>query len=340
MTGPARIETLALILDGLRRHRSFVAEAEDRELGAAGLERRVVADVVLLEDDILRHQEDGEVQRHRRITGDVSDEDLPALGRQLVNQRSAEFGSMIDAAGAVVTIATARHLGRSIRIDNGLLAEHAGVNAGFAITADVDKRPDLRPDRRIDLATGFLDAFKLPFDFVETIVRDLGFRRPIGQFAFKLLDELVILGRKRFDARAFRFAKRPRGRVKLMKLTLEIVGNVGGRNRRHECEALGLREFGGGRLQLFAGKIFKKIDVDPVLVPLGGKEITLDAAACGDIGIATDEPRLGIVRLNRPVEDRTPDVVGLIAIIGGTHLCEHASLTIDVARHGIGLGDP
>src|SRR3546814_3209952 len=53
------------------------------------------------------------------------------------------------------------------------------------------------------------------------------------------------------------------------------------------------------------------------------------------IGIATDEPRLGIVRLNRPVEDRTPDVVGLIAIIGGTHLCEHASLTIDVARHGI-----
>src|SRR3546814_13259764 len=58
------------------------------------------------------------------------------------------------------------------------------------------------------------------------------------------------------------------------------------------------------------------------------------------IGIATDEPRLGIVRLNRPVEDRTPDVVGLIAIIGGTHLCEHASLTIDVARHGIGLGDP
>src|SRR3546814_1685007 len=59
--------------------------------------------------------------------------------------------------------------------------------------------------------------------------------------------ELVILGRKRFDARAFRFAKRPRGRVKLMKLTLEIVGNMGGRNRRHECEALGLREFGRGR---------------------------------------------------------------------------------------------
>src|SRR3546814_2449728 len=170
MTGPARIETLALILDGLRRHRSFVAEAEERELGAAGLERRVVADVVLLEDDILRHQEDGEVQRHRRIPGEVRDEDLPALGRQLVNQRSAEFGSMIDVASAVVTIATARHLGRSIRIDNGLLAEHAGVNAGFAITADVDKRPDLRPDRWIDLATGFLDAFKLPFDFVETIV--------------------------------------------------------------------------------------------------------------------------------------------------------------------------
>src|SRR3546814_18249491 len=94
-----------------------------------------------------------------------------------------------------------------------------------------------------------------------------------------------------------------------MKLTLEIVGNVGGRNRRHDCEALGLREFGGGRLQLFAGKIFKKIDVDPVLVPLGGKEITLDAAACGDIGIATDEPRLGIVRLNRPVEDRVSKVV-------------------------------
>jgi hypothetical protein len=93
MTGPARIETLALILDGLRRHRSFVAEAEDREL-RAGLERRVVADVVLLEDDILRHQEDGEVQRQRRITGDVGDEDLPALGRQLVGQRSAEFGSM------------------------------------------------------------------------------------------------------------------------------------------------------------------------------------------------------------------------------------------------------
>src|SRR3546814_939487 len=60
----------------------------------------------------------------------------------------------------------------------------------------------MRPERRKDVATGFLDAFKLPFDFVETIVRDLGFRRPIGQFAFKLLDELVILGRKRFDARA------------------------------------------------------------------------------------------------------------------------------------------
>src|SRR3546814_17127864 len=87
----------------------------------------------------------------------------------------------------------------------------------FPYTTLFRSRPDLRPDRRIDLATGFLDAFKLPFDFVETIVRDLGFRRPIGQFAFKLLDELVILGRKRFDARAFRFAKRPRGRVKLMK---------------------------------------------------------------------------------------------------------------------------
>src|SRR3546814_20366392 len=100
---------------------------------------------------------------------------------------------MIDAAGAVVTIATARHLGRSIRIDNGLLAEHAGVNAGFAITADVDTRPDLRPDRRIDLATGFLDAFKLPFDFVAKLVRDLGFRRPIGQFAFNLPQALVTL---------------------------------------------------------------------------------------------------------------------------------------------------
>ncbi|MEO7168870.1 MAG: hypothetical protein ABIY39_00710, partial [Sphingomonas sp.] len=191
---------------------------------------------------------------------------------------------MIDVVGAVVTIGTADHLGRSIRIDNRLLTEHAGVNAGFAIATDIDERPDLRSDRRIDLATGFLDAFKFPFDFVETIVRDLGLRRPIGQFALKLFDELVIFGRKRFDTRAFRFAERPRGRVKLVKLTLEIIGNVGGRDRRHEGKALGLCEFGCGRLQLFAGKIFEKIDVDPVLVPLGGKEITLDAAACRDIG--------------------------------------------------------
>ena len=60
---------------------------------------------------------------------------------------------MIDVAGAVFTIGTARRLGRSIRIDNGLLTEHAGVNAGFAIATDIDERPDLRPDRRIDLAT-------------------------------------------------------------------------------------------------------------------------------------------------------------------------------------------
>src|SRR3546814_14911825 len=45
-------------------------------------------------------------------------------------------------------------------------------------------------------------------------------------------------------------------------------------------------------------------------------------------------------RLDRSVEERTADIVGIVAIIGPAHALEHARLAIDVGRDGISLGDP
>ncbi|WP_339444948.1 hypothetical protein, partial [Pseudomonas hunanensis] len=82
-----------------------------------------------LEHDVLRHQEDGEIECHRRIAGDVRDEDLTALGRQFVDQGSAELRPLLGAIKVTSTTAVAcsDRLGRRVRIDNGFFTEQAGM---------------------------------------------------------------------------------------------------------------------------------------------------------------------------------------------------------------------
>ena len=46
----------------------------------------------MFEHHILRHQEDGQVERESWVAGDVCNKDLATLGRQLVDERGAKFG--------------------------------------------------------------------------------------------------------------------------------------------------------------------------------------------------------------------------------------------------------
>ena len=101
-TRPARVELLALVVDRLRRHRSLVAEPEDRKARGARLQGRVVGDVRLLEHHVLRHQEDGQVESESRVAGDVGAEDLAALRRQFIDQRGAELRTLLGVAGIAV----------------------------------------------------------------------------------------------------------------------------------------------------------------------------------------------------------------------------------------------
>ncbi len=125
------------------------------------------------------------------------------------------------------------------------------MDAGFAVTADIDERADLRLQRRIDVVAGVLDLLQLALDRLDA--RFGGFRlgAAFGEFLLELLDQSVVLARQFLHARGLLLGEGTRGRVKLVKLALEVVGDVGRRDRRDEGEALGLRQFGRGRFQLW-----------------------------------------------------------------------------------------
>lgn len=125
-TRQARVEALALIVDGLRRHRALIPETKDREAYGTRLQCRVIWDVVLFEHHVLRHQEDGQVERESCVAGDVCDEDLATLGRQiLVDERDAKFGpSVYNTCTTCITIntrITRTADRRCIRVNNRLL---------------------------------------------------------------------------------------------------------------------------------------------------------------------------------------------------------------------------
>ena len=85
----------------------------------------------------------------------------------------------------------------------------------------------------------------------------------------------------------------------------------------------------------FAVTSFDQVGVDPDLLAFGREQVALDAAACGDRGFATDEAGLGVVCLDRAVEDSATDIVGIVAVVGGLHLTENAGLTVDVGDYGV-----
>src|SRR3546814_14907293 len=63
----------------------------------------------------------------------------------------------------------------------------------------------------------------------------------------------------------------------------------------------------------------------------------LDATACGEIGFAPHEARLGVVRLDGAVQDSPADVVGIVAVVGAAHLGEDAGLAVAVGGAGVSL---
>ena len=111
-------------------------------------------------------------------------------------------------------------------------------------------------------------------------------------------------------------------------------------DRRHKCQLLLGSESLGRCFQLLGGKLLDDLHVDPALVPIIAEQVALDPAARTDIGIAADKPRLRVGRLDRSVEERTADIVGIVAIIGPAHALEHTRLAVDIGRDGISLRDP
>ena len=101
------------------------------------------------------------------------------------------------------------------------------MNAGLAIAADIDERPDLRLQRRIDLVTGVVDRLQLALVRVDAVVRRLGLRRALGQHGFELHGKLVVLGRQCFNARLLVLGEGAGRGVKLVELALQIVGGRG-----------------------------------------------------------------------------------------------------------------
>lgn len=125
-----------------------------------------------------------------------------------------------------------------------------------------------------------------------------------------------------------------------VELAFHVIGHVGRENRRHECQFLLGRERFRRYFELLGGQLLDDLHVDPALVRIIAEQVALDPAARTDIGVAADEPRLGVSRLDRPVEERAADIVRIVTIIGPAHAIKHARLAIDIGRDSISLGDP
>src|SRR3546814_8944058 len=70
-------------------------------------------------------------------------------------------------------------------------------------------------------------------------------------------------------------------------------------NRRHERQLLFGSERFRGRFKLLGGQLLDELHVDPALVHIFTEQVALDPAARADIGLAADEPCLGVGRLDR-----------------------------------------
>src|SRR3546814_9077853 len=82
-------------------------------------------------DDAIGHQEDCQIERERRIAGDVRGQDLTALCGEFVDQRRTELGAAID-----IIVSTSRRPGtgvapsaQAVRFTERLLAEQARMNS-------------------------------------------------------------------------------------------------------------------------------------------------------------------------------------------------------------------
>src|SRR3546814_16311937 len=102
-----------------------------------------------------------------------------------------------------------------------------------------------------------------------------------GEFLLELGDEYVVLARQFLHARGFLLGEGTCGRLKLVKLPLEVVGDVRRRDRRDEGETLGLRQLGRGRFQLLDRERLHGVDVEPVLVALGSEQVTQSGRGSG-----------------------------------------------------------
>src|SRR3546814_15133102 len=106
---------------------------------------------------------------------------------------------------------------------------------------------------------------------VQTCALPICFRlgAAFGEFLLELGDEYVVLARQFLHARGFLLGEGTCGRMKLVKLPLEVVGDVRRRDRRGEGETLGLRQLGRGRFQLLYRETADAVDVDTVVLAPG-----------------------------------------------------------------------
>lgn len=73
------------------------------------------------------------------------------------------------------------------------------MDAGLTVTDNIDERPDLRFQRRINLVTSVFEGFQLALNRLDAGVRRLGLGAAIGQFLLELVDQGVVLAPQCLD---------------------------------------------------------------------------------------------------------------------------------------------
>src|SRR3546814_16132076 len=117
------------------------------------------------------------------------------------------------------------------------------------------------------------DLVQLALDRLDTRFSSFRLGAAFGEFLLELGDEYVVLARQFLHARGFLLGEGTCGRMKLVKLPLEVVGDVRRRERRDEGETLGLRQHGRGRCRLLASTRLDGGDVHPGLGPIVPKPV-------------------------------------------------------------------